>query len=202
MTDIQTTVFTIGHSTLPYEQFLALLRGAGVTAVADVRSAPYSRHQPHFNRDILSADLKAEGIAYVFMGEELGGRPKGAGFYCEGVADYERMAQAPAFKAGLARVIDGAGRHRIALMCSEQDPLDCHRCLLVGRSLNKEGVTVRHVLPTGDLKDQSEIEAELLHAAGLDGLDLFASPQERLVLAYRRRATKVAFAGAPATAAE
>jgi len=202
MTDIQTTVFTIGHSTLPYEQFLALLKGAGVTAVADVRSAPYSRHQPHFNRDALSAELKADGIAYVFMGEELGGRPKGAGFYCDGVADYERMAQAPMFKAALARLVNGAGRHRIALMCSEQDPLDCHRCLLVGRSLNKEGVSVRHVLPTGDLKDQSEIEAELLQAAGLDGLDLFATPQERLVLAYRRRATKVAFAGAPATAAE
>ena len=202
MTDSETTVFTIGHSTLPYEQFLALLKGAGVTAVADVRSAPYSRHQPHFNRDALSAELKADGIAYVFMGEELGGRPKGAGFYCDGVADYERMAQAPMFKAALARLVNGAGRHRIALMCSEQDPLDCHRCLLVGRSLNKEGVSVRHVLPTGDLKDQSEIEAELLQAAGLDGLDLFATPQERLVLAYRRRATKVAFAGAPATAAE
>ena len=202
MTDSQTTVFTIGHSTLPYEQFLALLKVAGITAVADVRSAPFSRHQSQFNRDSLSLELKADGIAYVFMGEELGGRPKGAGFYCEGVADYERMAQAPAFKSGLARVMDGTARHRIALMCSEQDPLDCHRCLLVGRSLAQEGVRVRHVLPAGEIKEQAEIEAELLLAAGLDGMDLFASPQERVMLAYRRRATKVAFTAQTVTAAE
>ena len=202
MPDSQTTVFTIGHSTLPYERFLALLRGAGITAVADVRSAPFSRHQPHFNRDQLSAELKVDGIAYVFMGAELGGRPKGTEFYCDGVADYERMAETPAFKAGLARVKDGAARHRIALMCSEQSPFDCHRCLLVGRALSREGVTVRHLLPEGDVIDQCGIEAELLEAAGLDGLDLFASPQERTDLAYRRRATKVAFAASPATAAE
>lgn len=202
MPDSQTTVFTIGHSTLPYEQFAALLKGAGITAVADVRSAPYSRHQPHFNRDVLSAELKADRIAYVFMGEELGGRPRGSEFYCEGVADYERMAQTPAFKAGLARVKDGAARHRIALMCSEQSPFDCHRCLMVGRALSKEGVIVRHLLSDGDAIDQKTIEAELLQAAGLDGLDLFASPAERLALAYRRRAAKVAFAASPATAAE
>ena len=108
-------------------------------AVADVRSSPYSRHSPHFSRDELRAELRSEGISYVFLGNELGGRPKDRRFYCEGVADYEKMAQTPEFKTGLDRVIEGARKYRIALMCSEHDPLDCHRCLLVGRALAQRG---------------------------------------------------------------
>jgi uncharacterized protein (DUF488 family) len=116
-------VFTIGHSTLSYEKFLELLRVASVTAVADVRTAPYSRHFPHFNRDALRSELRLDNIAYVFLGDELGGRPKDKQFFCEGVADYEKMALTASFAKGLRRVIDGAKKYRIAMMCSEHDPL-------------------------------------------------------------------------------
>ena len=95
MTSVE--ILTIGHSNHSSERFIALLRGADVTAVADVRSAPYSRHAPQFNRDWLRDDLDRAGIAYVFLGRELGGRPAEREFYADGVADYERMAQAPAF---------------------------------------------------------------------------------------------------------
>ena len=124
-------ILTIGHSTLTYEAFLSLLRATGVSAIVDVRSVPYSRHTPQFNMDTLTSELKSDGIAYVFLGDTLGGRPETRAFYCNGVADYELMAKKPEFDGGLDRLIDGAKRYRIALMCSEQDPLDCHRCLLV-----------------------------------------------------------------------
>ena len=136
------TVLTIGHSTHSWERFLALLRSANVTAVADVRTSPYSRLYPHFNRDDLREELRADGISYVFLGKELGGRPSERRFYCEGVADYEKMAQASEFNKGLDRVVEGAKKYRIALMCSERDPLDCHRCLLVGRALAQRAVRV------------------------------------------------------------
>jgi len=83
-------VFTIGHSTLPYERFIALLRHAGVDAVADVRTSPFSRHFPQFNRDTLKSKLRLDGVSYVFLGRELGGRPRDQMLYCDGVADYEK----------------------------------------------------------------------------------------------------------------
>ncbi len=190
------SVFTVGHSTLSYEQFLSLIRSTGVTAIADVRSAPYSRHFPHFNRETLRDELKADGVAYVFLGDELGGRPKESAFFCEGVADYEKMATAPAFATGIKRVKEGAERYRIALMCSEHNPLDCHRCLLVGRALHEQGVAVGHITAAGNVRGQSEIEDELRAMAGeVQGqVDFFVSPSDRLAEAYRARSRKVAYA--------
>jgi uncharacterized protein (DUF488 family) len=187
-------VLTIGHSTHPWERFVALLQGAKVNAIADVRTSPYSRHIPHFNRDKLHDELRSEGISYVFLGKELGGRPDERTFYCEGIADYERIAQAPEFNKGLDRVAEGAKKHTLALMCSEQDPLDCHRCLLVARALCNRGIRVSHILGDGALLAHAEIEEKLLELSGRNTDDLFASRAERLAMAYRERAQKVAFA--------
>jgi uncharacterized protein (DUF488 family) len=189
-----TEVLTIGHSTHPWERFLALLRSANVTAVADVRTSPYSRLYPHFNRDDLREALHSDGISYVFLGKELGGRPSERRFYCEGVADYEKMAQTSEFNKGLDRVIEGAKKYRIALMCSERDPLDCHRCLLVARALAQRGVRVGHILYDGKVVSQDELENKLLGLSGRDTRDLFAPRAEQLAAAYRERARKVAFA--------
>jgi len=186
-------VFTIGHSTHSWERFVVLLQNANVTAVADVRTAPYSRHCPQFNHDILCAELPLAGIAYVFLGKELGGRPRERTFYCEGIADYEKMAQAPEFGKGLDRVVDGARKYRIALTSSERDPLDCHRCLLVGRALAQRGVRVSHILDDGHVISHAEIEDTLLRISGRDAADLFAPPADRLAAAYRERVRKVAF---------
>lgn len=187
-------VLTIGHSTLPYERFLELLRRANVTAIADVRSAPYSRQFPQFNRETLSNELRADGIAYVFLGKELGGRPSERQFYCDGIADYERMARTVDFARGLERVIEGAKKYRIALMCSERDPLDCHRCLLLGRALAQRGLRLGHILGDGRVVSHSEIEDKLLELSGRDTDDFFAPRAERLAVAYRERGRKVAFA--------
>ena len=138
-----------------------------------------------------------DGISYVFLGKELGGRPSDRKFYCEGVADYEKMAQASEFKEGINRVIDGAKKYRVALMCSERDPLDCHRCLLVSRALAQRGIRVNHILDDGNVISQDEIEGKLLGLSGLNGDDLFAPRPERLEAAYRERARKVAFVERP-----
>ncbi|MFL9501978.1 DUF488 family protein [Rhodopseudomonas palustris] len=186
-------VLTVGHSTLTYERFLELLQGASITAVADVRSMPFSRHFPHFNRESLCDRLRKDEVAYVFLGAELGGRPKGRRFFYDGVADYEKMARTLDFARGLERVIEGSKKYRIAMMCSEHDPLDCHRCLLVGRALHERGVTVRHILGSGKVLDHRQIEQELMNLSGKSDVDLFDAPSKRLAAAYRERAMKVAF---------
>jgi uncharacterized protein (DUF488 family) len=188
------SVLTIGHSTHSWERFAALLRNAGVTAIADVRTSPYSRRCPHFNREELGEKLRLDEIFYVFLGKELGGRPSERRFYCDGVADYEKMAKATQFNKGLDRVVEGAKKYRIALMCAEHDPLDCHRCLLVGRALAERGVRVSHILSDGAIVSHAEIEGKLLEISGRSGDDFFASRAERLAAAYKDRSRKVAFA--------
>lgn len=192
--DTTVEVLTIGHSTLTYERFLDLLRRASITAIADVRTTPYSRHYEQFNRENLREALRQDNIAYVFLGEELGGRPKGKQFFCNGVADYEKMAETEEFARGLDRVVDGAKKFRIALMCSEHDPLDCHRCLLVGRALHERNIRVRHILGGGIIIDHTEIEARLMEMSGKSDIDLFEPPEKRLAAAYKDRAVKVAYA--------
>lgn len=186
-------VLTIGHSTLPLETFLAMLERAGVTAVADVRSSPFSRRVPHFSRDELRVALTARGIKYVFLGKELGGRPRASNLYCDGVANYEKMAQEPDFLKGIERVTSGAREHTIALMCSEHNPLDCHRCLLVGRALAERHLSVGHILNNGEVADQQEIEEKLLTLSGGVTDDMFATREDRLTKAYRQRAKNVAY---------
>ncbi len=186
-------VFTIGHSTLSYENFHSLLKLHEVDAIADVRTSPFSRHFPHFNKDNLQRELREDGVRYVFLGQELGGRPKSKQFFCDGVADYERMAKTEDFASGIDRVVEGAKNYRIALMCSERNPLDCHRCLLVGRALHEQGVKVNHILGNGRVMDQEHIEYQLLEMAGKANVDLFEAPPKRLAAAYRDRSQKVAF---------
>ena len=182
-------ILTIGHSTHTLETFIGLLRGAGVTALADVRSIPYSRHMARFNREALADALSPHAIAYVHLGAELGGRPADPALYRQGRADYEKVARTEEFAAGLDRVMAGAERYRIALMCAERDPLDCHRCLLVSRALKERGVRVGHILADGRIRAHEEIEAELLEMAGDDPgqTDFLASGTERLANAYRHR---------------
>ena len=171
------------------------MAGAQVTAVADVRSAPASRFSPQFNKNALAASLAEHGIDYLFLGKELGGRPARTEMYTDGRADYRKMAASPEFRAGLAQLIEMAERHRVAAMCSEADPLDCHRCLLVGRALAEAGHDVAHILASGEIASQVEIEDRLLKLEHLADDDLLVrSRAERLAEAYRARSRKAAYA--------
>jgi len=186
-------LLTIGHSNVPAERFVGLLRAAGVAAVADVRSTPASRRFPWFSGKNLAARLQQEGMSYAAFGDELGGRPRHPNLYCDGIADYEAMAKQDEFRAGLHRLLTMAAQHRLCVMCAEREPLDCHRCLLVARALADRGITVGHILHDGSIEPHAALERRLLAAGGEDA-DLFVSGQrERLSQAYRRRARAVAY---------
>jgi uncharacterized protein (DUF488 family) len=190
-------ILTIGHSRHSFERFVALLEGAGVEIIADIRTAPRSRFSPHFNKDVLAAALAARNLAYVFLGNELGGRPQNSALYSDGVADYEKMAAAPDFRRGLERLEEIAARGSAAVLCSEADPLECHRCLLVGRALAQAGADVRHILASGMILTHREAEERLLRLENLSQPDLLATARsERLAEAYRSRSRKCAFAKA------
>jgi uncharacterized protein (DUF488 family) len=193
-------LFTIGHSNLPVERFVALLEGAGIGAVADVRSVPFSRRYPWFSSKALAARLAAADVAYLAFGETLGGRPRDPALYREGVADYERMAATRSFRAGLDQVCAAMARHRVCLMCAEREPLDCHRCLLVGRALAERGLALGHILIDGTIEPHAQTEERLLALRARPN-DLFADRAARLAEAYRRRAAAVAARLKPQTAA-
>lgn len=192
-TPVNAEICTIGHSDHSYEKFLDLLNAHGVSALADVRSSPYSRRAPHFNREVLKDELLVDGIAYVFLGDALGGRPKDATLFRRGAADYEAMAEEPTFKVGIDRLMEGIKRHRIALMCSERDPLECHRCLLVSRALKANGLAVVHILSSGTVVNHDQIEEDLLVRAGNPKAAGVIPRDLRLREAYREQAARVAF---------
>jgi hypothetical protein len=186
-------LFSIGHSNIPADRFLAMLRGAGVDAIADVRSVPLSRFFPWFSQKALAARLAAAGIGYTAMGDTLGGRPRDPSLYRDGAADYEAVAAQPQFQGAIDQLIETAARSCICLMCAEREPLDCHRCLLVARVVAERGLRVGHILHDATIEPHEATEARLLALCG-DSCDLFAPGHDKLIAAaYRRRARAVAF---------
>ena len=186
-------LFTIGHSTHSWEKFLELLRQHCIEAVADVRSSPYSQYNPQFNRESLQLALRQQGISYVFLGEELGARRSEPECYVNGRVDYALIARTPAFARGLDRLVQGAAKMRIAVMCAEKDPLDCHRCILVSPRLKERGINVQHIHDDGTLEGQEEAEQRLAQKFDLAERELFQSDAEVLTEAYRRQGEKIAY---------
>jgi len=186
-------VYTIGHSTHTIDAFVELLRKHDVTAVADVRSTPFSRFNPQFNKDALQGTLAAQAIKYVFLGRELGARSDDRGCYENGRVQYARLALATSFRAGLDRVMEGASEYRIALMCAEKDPLECHRTLLVARALVAHGVEIAHILADGTLEPHESALTRLLDIVGLPQQDLFSSREQLLEEAMARQEQRIAY---------
>ncbi|GAB4153309.1 MAG: hypothetical protein Fur0046_33250 [Cyanobacteria bacterium J069] len=156
-------LYTIGHSNHSPEAFLALLQQHGITALADVRSHPYSRYLPHFSQSTLKALLVDAGIRYVFLGKELGARPQDPDCYDhQGKATYEKIAATSLFQQGLERLLEGTQTHAIALMCAEKDPLNCHRAILVCQHLRSHQPNIQHILSDGSLEPHATLETRLL----------------------------------------
>lgn len=187
------SVYTIGHSTQTVERFIELLQMHAITAIADVRSSPYSRMNPQFNREPLRERLRQSGISYVFLGKELGARSDDRRCYRDGKVQYDLLAQTPLFKDGIARVLEGADTYRVGLMCAEKDPLECHRAILVSRALHQNTVDVRHVLADGRVETQDELETRMLDQLHMHGEDMLNTKDELVREAYRTQGEAIAY---------
>ncbi len=186
-------IMTIGHSAHSAERLLELLVQHSITAVADVRSSPYSRLNPQFNRETLKSSLKARGISYAFLGRELGARSEDPSCYEAGKVQYGRLAQTVEFNQGVARVMKGLEKYNIALLCAERDPLYCHRTILVSRVLGRLGVEVAHIHADGRLESHHEAMRRLLGLVGLPQHDFFRSAEQLFNEAYRMQEDKIAY---------
>jgi uncharacterized protein (DUF488 family) len=155
------TVFTIGHSNHAIDTLRGLLLRHGIEVVADVRSSPYSQYASQFNRETLCAAVTDAGIEYRFLGDALGGRPSGEDFYDDhGRVLYDRIAASPAFRQGIDRLVRIARQRRTALLCSEEDPTDCHRRRMIGRVLIERQVPVIHIRGDGRAETEEEVARE------------------------------------------
>jgi uncharacterized protein (DUF488 family) len=159
-------IWSIGHSNHEMATMLELLRTAQIDVVADLRSQPFSRFKPHFNRRPFQKTLKESGFDYVFLGDELGGRPPEQEFFDDdGHVLYGEVARTPRFLEGLDRLLRGAERFRVAMLCSEEDPSNCHRRLLVTRVLTERGVPVSHIRGDGSTISEDDLAAALAGCA-------------------------------------
>ena len=193
-------LFTVGHSNLSIEAFISLLQQHEITAVADVRSHPYSRRFPHFSQPALKASLLNAGIRYVFLGKELGARPEDLSCYEGGKALYERIAATQVFFEGIQRLVKGVETYKIALMCAEKDPITCHRTILVCRQLRNFRLQINHILSDGSLESHQQLEERLLGKFNKNlhqpiQLSLFESPEEEVDLeeAYNQQGNEIAY---------
>lgn len=186
-------LYTIGHSNHSTENFLGLLSKHDITAVCDVRSQPYSKFNPQFNRENIQKDLKQSNIAYVFLGRELGPRSDDPACYIGGQVQYHLLAATEIFQEGLERLVKGMQFYRIAMMCAEKDPIMCHRMILVCRHLRKEVDAIRHILEDGSIEALADSEDRLLRHLKIPALQLFDSTEDLIVRAYDIQGEKIAY---------
>lgn len=190
---MRSTVFTIGHSTHTKKHFADLLSIHGITALCDVRSSPYSQVNPQFNREELKASLSECGVKYVFLGRELGARSEDPNCYEEGRVRYDRLAETALFREGLDRLQDGVKNYRIALMCAEKEPLECHRTILVARYVYELGLDVQHILADGALESHAASLIRLIDLLNLKQVHLFRPLSDLSEAAYNLQEQRIAF---------
>jgi uncharacterized protein (DUF488 family) len=212
---IMKELFTIGHSNHSLDHFIELLVEYKLHTIIDVRSSPYSKYSPHFNKDVLEDALRNANIDYIFLGRELGAQRSEDDCYVEGKAKYDRIAHLSTFRHGLERVLQevednrGApqtqnnafGGPRVALMCAESDPITCHRTILICRELKKTcpDIKITHILADGTEEQQELSEKRLINLhklqPGLFG-DL-TSTSGLIEKAYDLQAEKIAYKKVP-----
>jgi uncharacterized protein (DUF488 family) len=186
-------LFTIGHSNHSIEHLIDLLKKHEVSAVADVRSAPFSRYNPQFNREPLQRSIQDAGMEYVFLGRELGARSQDPHCYVDGKLQFDLLAATELFRSGLARLLKGMESYRIALLCAEKDPITCHRMILVCRHTRAEAAEILHILEDGGIENNRQSERRLMRSLGIPETHLFATPEELVEKAYDTQGRRIAF---------
>lgn len=177
--DPSSILYTVGHSSHLLEAFLDLLRQHGIQLVADVRSSPYSRHAPQFNKESLENRLQETGCSYSYLGHVLGGHPQEHQFYDpEGYVLYDRIAASPAFQQEMNALLVQAAKAPTALLCGEEDPSECHRRLMLGRVARDRGFEVLHLRGDGCLQNETSMAEEQRFQKTQGQLLLFAPEDE------------------------
>jgi len=189
------TLFTIGYSGLSIDDLISLLRERKISALCDVRSMPYSTHNPQFNRELLKASLNSHNIQYVFLGEELGARPKDPSCYIGRKDNYHKITSSALFKNGLERIMKGVQTdYVLALMCAEKDPMSCHRSILICRNLRDRQISIQHIIDREITETQYDLEKRLIAQLKLS-LDLFKDTDTNSLIerAYDIQGDRIAY---------
>ena len=186
-------LYTIGHSRHPIEHFINLLKEHAVSLVFDVRSIPYSRRNPQFSRKPLAGRLAEEGITYVFSGKELGAKSPNPDCYVNGKVQFDLIAARPEFAGGLDRVIGNTREARPALLCAEEDPLICHRTILICRHLRDRVYPILHIRGDGSVETNEIFEQRLVKATGSGEADLFDTETDVIERAYELRGQRISY---------
>jgi len=186
-------LYTIGHSNHDLEHFMQLLKRHAITAVGDVRSSPYSKFNPQYNREPLQRALRENHIAYVFLGSELGPRSEDPACYLNGKVQYGWLAKTEAFEHGLQRLRTGMKTYRIALMCAEKDPITCHRMILVCRALRSDPIEICHILEDGNLEALQASERRLMRELKMLQLNMLEKPEDLIQRVYDAQGERIAY---------
>lgn len=167
-------LYTIGHGNRPIGILLDLLEGYSIRYLADVRSRPYSRYNPQFNREALAASLEARGMTYVYLGDALGGHPADPSCYTDGKVDYALVATKDFYRQGIARLHTAYNKDvALAIMCAESKPSECHRTRLIAETLVAESIHVMHIDEHGGLQEHVAVMQAL--RKGRQPTDLFGN---------------------------
>lgn len=191
-------IYTIGYSSFSIEEFINILRHYHIDAIADVRTLPYSQRNFDFNKDVLSQKLKRHKIYYVPLGLECGARPENASCYVDNKVSFEILSSTDLFRHGIVRLRNGMDKCTIGIMCAEQEPISCHRYILVARELLKSypGIALFNILHNGEIEKSNDTDLRLMHLYNLDTEEIVGlgkSFDERLNEAFLRQARKISF---------
>lgn len=185
------TFYTLGHSTHSLDNFIQLLNRNDITAIADVRSNPYSNYTPQFNMEKIQKELLGKNFRYVFLGDELGGKLHPHTSSITPSDYYENLTTNDKFISGIERLFKGVDRYKIAIMCTEKDPLMCHRFVLISRFLESRNVTIMHIFDDGNLENQKDTVMRMLKEHNLANSDLFLNKDDLIHKAYQLRWDKI-----------
>ncbi|SFU79572.1 Protein of unknown function, DUF488 [Clostridium sp. DSM 8431] len=184
-------IYTLGHSNYSIEKFLDILKTFNIECIVDIRGVPYSKYNVQYDKEMLGYTLNKEGFKYIYMGNEFGAnRLLGKESYNEeGYADFSKVILEKSFKEGIKRLKNGCKKgYNIVLLGAMQEPIRCHRSILVGRELTNKGFCVKHILDDLTVVDQKEIEKKILdkyypnrHQISIDSLLGNEKSEEELI---------------------
>lgn len=188
-------LYTIGYSGFSIEDFISVLKNKSIGAVVDVRSSPYSSRFELYNITNIKEYLNSKNIFYLFLGDELGARPKDRSLYTNNVADFTKMSKSNTFIDGCKRIREGLDKFPICMMCAEKDPATCHRTILVANAFRNSypEINIFHIHPSSKIEPQEKIDRRIMAMYDLEQEHFFKSFEERLKEAYSLREQAIAY---------